>query len=525
MTELPQGAVNDTRDSVPPQTRSSLPPPSAQRKLVKHASHYSIASLLSVIAGLVTFPLLTRVFSVHDYGVLSLLSATLGIAVAIGKTGLQHAIVRYFSEISAKKSEFTLPQLYSTAIIGMLVSALVTMAVMALGAHFVPSTWIEDTRFRALLVIVAVLGVIQVLDSVMSNFLVADQNSSAQLKYQFAKKYLGLGAIVVAVLLIAPTLTAFWWAKVVAEGIALGLPIYFLFAARSDLRPRLQNFSRPLYAKLLAYGIPMVIGYELSGIVLNVGDRYIIDAMMGETDLGLYSAAYSLSQYVQSIFISSIGQAIMPIYMRMWDEKGPEETVKFISDSLRSYVLVSAPVIAGLASVGPELLPSLASEKYASAAGVLPWLSSGMIVDGAASFLGAGLFVHRKSRVVAVIVFASAVANIAFNLVLVPRLGVLGAAIATLGSYALLCVGFAWRGKPLLDVKVPWATIVRASLVGVVMYAALHYVLPGRRFITVGVRAALGGAIYVGLITLLDRDARKLVKMFAGKLRQRLGRA
>lgn len=521
--EEPQEASHDTPPPAPSSGGASPQPaqPSPARKLLRHASHYSLASLLSVISGLVTFPLLTRTFSVHDYGLLSLLSATLGLAVTTGKTGIQHGIVRYFAEIAAGKSIFSMKQLHATTILGMLATALVACTALIVGAGIVPGHWIEDDRVRGLLVIIALLAVVEVLDSAVSNLLVADQRSSALLKYQFAKKTLGLVAILVALLLIAPSLAAFWWAKVIAEVFALLLPLWILFAQRRELFPRLASFSGALYRELLAFGLPMTVGYELSGVVLNVGDRYILDAMIGTTALGLYSAAYSLSQYVQSVFVSAIGMAIMPLYMRMWDEEGAEKTAAFISRALRTYVLIAVPIVAGLSSVGPELLPALASDRYASAGNVIPWVSGGMVVDGIASFLGAGLFVHRKAHVIGFVVSASAILNVVLNLLLIRHLGLLGAAVATLASYSFLCLAFAWRGQPLLDVRFPWPTALRAVLAAVVMFAASYYLLPGQRFLTVGVRVAVGVPVYLGVILSLDADARRMVDPAWRRIRDR----
>src|SRR5262245_54345156 len=93
--------------------------PTALKRLALHVSHYSLGSLLTTIAGLISFPLLTRVFTIDDYGAMNLIAATLTIAVAFGKVGIQHSIIRYHSEISAGKRAFTLDQLYSTTVLGM----------------------------------------------------------------------------------------------------------------------------------------------------------------------------------------------------------------------------------------------------------------------------------------------------------------------------------------------------------------------------------------------------------------------
>ena len=181
----------------------------------------------------------------------------------------------------------------------------------------------------------------QVVESALTNFLRAEQRTTALMKYQIAKKYLGLGFILVAVLVISRNLTAFYTASVISETLALVVARRLVPSRRPSARARATaDFSRPLYRELLGFGIPMMIGYELSGIILSVGDRYVIEGVIGEEQLGLYAAAYNLCQYVQALVITSVSQAIMPIYMQMWDQKGMDETSAFISRSLRTYAHV-----------------------------------------------------------------------------------------------------------------------------------------------------------------------------------------
>jgi O-antigen/teichoic acid export membrane protein len=214
----------------------------------------------------------------------------------------------------------------------------------------------------------------------------------------------------------------------------------------------------------------------------------------------------------------------MPIYIRMFDEKGAAETSAFITRSLRTYVLLAAPVVAGVAAVGTELLPALASEKYASAAPVLSWVIAGMAVDGANSMMGAGLFIHRKTRVIMTIVLSCAALNIGLNFALIPRIGIIGSAIATLVSYSVGACALATAGRRLLRVPIPWMTVLRAGVTAGIMYVAISRLLPGHRLFTVAARIALGAPIYVVLVTLVDADARALVQRPLERLR-RLRRA
>jgi O-antigen/teichoic acid export membrane protein len=388
----------------------------------------------------------------------------------------------------------------------------------------VPISWLGDERVRRLFSIASFLIIVQVAESAFINFLRAEQQTKLLMQYQVAKKYLGLGLILLAVLVLSGTLTSFYFATLVTEATAVAVLAVILYRTGSRPLPELSQFSRPLYRELLGFGIPMMIGYELSGIVLAVGDRYVIAGTIGETPLGLYGAAYNLCQYVQAVLITSVGQAVMPIYIKMWDEKGPQETQAFITRSLRTYALLAAPVVAGVAAVGPELLPALASEKYASAAPVLAWVIAGMAVDGTNAMMGAGLFIHRKTRVIMAIVVCCAALNIGLNLVLVPRIGIIGAAIATLVSYSVTALALGTAGRRLLRVPLPWLTIVRASAAAGVMFLAVRHILPGHRLITVAARVLAGAPIYVMLMGFIDADARAMLqKSIARLLRLRAG--
>ena len=495
------------------------------RRLFVQASHYSVANLLTTAAGLITFPLMTRIFTVADYGVMNLISATLTVSVALGKLGVQHSIIRYRSEITAGKGKFSSAQLYATTFFGMSATGLAVSLLLIAGVALLPGRWLGDPRLKGLFTVGALVITIQVFESVLFNFLRADQETTVLMKFQVGKRYLGLSLVLLTLFVISRSLLAFYWATVATEALAIVLLATVFFRREGGLRIDRRDFSRPLYRELLGFGIPMMIGYEMSGIILAVGDRYVIHGAIGATALGLYSAAYNLCTYVQSTFVASVGQAVMPLYIQMWDQKGPDETAAFVARSLRTYILFGAPVIAGLASVGSQLLPSLASEKYASAAGILPWVIAGMVLEGANAMVAAGLFIHRKTKQIGGVVFSSAVLNLLLNLVLVPRIGIMGAAIATLVSYAVSSCALAFVARRFLLVKLPWPTMARAAFAALAMYVALAHLCPDRHLLTVVVRALVGPPVYVLLIALIDPDARTLVMKGRAGLRKILGPA
>jgi len=496
---------------------------SETRKLFIQASHYSIASLFTqVIGGLVTFPTLTRVFSVEQYGGLSFVGATLALALAFGKTGVQHSVVRLFAPITAGKSEFTLPQLYSTTIFGMGLSATVAGVFLIGFALLAPQSFLGHAGVRLPLALVSILLVIQATDSGVSNLLRAAERSALLMKYQVGKKYLGIALILGGLLLVSRSLTAFYAASIIAEGFSLSLLLAHALRGRALISPK--NFSKALYVQVITYGLPMMIGYELSGAILSLGDRYVIKGVLGDEQLGLYSAAYNMCQYIGSAVVYAFSQAVMPVYMRMASQEGYEKASAFTTRSLGHYLLMVTPVVAGVASIGPYLLPALASAKYAPAAAVLPWVIGGMALDGVSNFLGAGLYIERHPRMLMGLTTGSAVFNVGLNALLVPRLGIVGAAAATLVCYLAMCIAYAIAGGRYMRVRMPWATQARAAVGAIAMYAVLRFVEFDGLLVTVVARCVAGAFVYGTVIVAIDAEARLIVRNAIEVVQRRLGR-
>jgi len=214
----------------------------------------------------------------------------------------------------------------------------------------------------------------------------------------------------------------------------------------------------------------------------------------------------------------------MPVYMRMASQEGYEKASAFTTRSLGHYLLMVTPVVAGVASIGPYLLPALASAKYAPAAAVLPWVIGGMALDGVSNFLGAGLYIERHPRMLMGLTTGSAVFNVGLNALLVPRLGIVGAAAATLVCYLAMCIAYAIAGGRYMRVRMPWATQARAAVGAIAMYAVLRFVEFDGLLVTVVARCVAGAFVYGTVIVAIDAEARLIVRNAIEVVQRRLGR-
>jgi len=141
----------------------------------------------------------------------------------------------------------------------------------------------------------------------------------------------------------------------------------------------------------------------------------------------------------------------------------------------------------------------LASSKFQDAYRLLPVLVIGLLIYAIHIFLNAALLIYTKTATMTRLVVYACAVNILLNVVLIPRIGLQGAAIATLISYLFLVVvmsAVSFRLMPLqlsyigfagnliagataffivrmLDFHHAWMNVVIKSLVALVIYAVL----------------------------------------------------
>ncbi|VAW92013.1 hypothetical protein MNBD_GAMMA22-2536 [hydrothermal vent metagenome] len=483
------------------------------KKLLIHVSNYSLGSLLVTLAGFISFPILTRLLSQGDYGLLSLIGATLTLLVAIGKSGLQNPIIRFYSDAESEKDGWNLSQYYSTVIYGMLAFGVVITFVWFVVVYFISKDFWNDEQLRLLFMITSLLVLIRVMDSAFSNIFRARQKSKLLSTYRVFRRYATLIFVVTTVFYISNSLLGLYIATIIVEFIAVIILGFMLLKNRKLM---LNSFSPFLLKQMLIFGIPLV-GHELAWVLHNTGDRYLIQWMLGSEPLGAYAAAYNLSDYVRIIVIMSLYQALPPLYLKIWADEGEAATRQFIEKSLHYYILVALPIIAGLSVVGPTLLTILATDKFASGAVVIPYVIAGMVINGSAVMFGAGLYIHKQTKILMVLMLVSAIFNILLNLILIPRYGIEGAAIATLISYT----GFAISNKIVssrkFHISIPWITVSKFSIVSVIMYFILIQINVVNPVLTLLIQVITGIIFYSIMALLLDQTAKDIAKKFISK--------
>lgn len=192
--------------------------------------------------------------------------------------------------------------------------------------------------------------------------------------------------------------------------------------------------DKSLLKEMLKYSVPLIPTYLLWWLTSS-SDRIFVIQMVGEKENGIYAAAYrlpTLLMFVTTIFyqawqISSI------------EEKDSDELGKFYStvhNTYSSLIFIGAGFLIAFSKPLTDLL--LSGDNYDGAEKYTVILIVSMIFQCFCQFLSSIYSVKKKSKNSCFTAFSAAITNIILNLLLIPKLEVYGAAIATAVSY-LIC--------------------------------------------------------------------------------------
>ena len=180
----------------------------------------------------------------------------------------------------------------------------------------------------------------------------------------------------------------------------------------------------------------------------------------------------------------------------------------------RVMLLAGIPVIAFLVTSAGILVPLLAGTRYYYDAGnVVPIVGAGSLVYMLALVANTGLVIAKRTWPLAYSAAIGLTLNVVVNLVLIPPLGIVGAAIATLiGRAGYLVAVQAWA-RPYATWHFPFMTLARACFAaGVALTtAALTMTVTSYGVVQLIIAIVVGGSVYAGALSLLGEHRTELI--------------
>jgi O-antigen/teichoic acid export membrane protein len=192
------------------------------------------------------------------------------------------------------------------------------------------------------------------------------------------------------------------------------------------------NFDFSLYKKILNFSLPFIPASILL-IAILITDRFMLDWFLDRSQVGEYSFAYRISNIAVLTF-AGIQSALSPLIMKYHDSLNFR---KEFNNILHIFLTYSHIFLFGLLLLIPSFLNYFSTfQAYESSLVVLIYLIPALFLSQIYIFLP-GPVIAKKTSVYIYVNLISFLANICLNFFLIPRFGLVGAAISTLITYVV----------------------------------------------------------------------------------------
>lgn len=392
------------------------------RRFFKDSAIYAVANLAARGLSLFMVPYYVRVLSEADVGTLDILVAWGALAAVV--TGLEIAI-GMAREYAGQKDDESRREVSSTALwfsvgvyllfLGGVLFAAGPLAQFLLGsADHAPAVMAAGAS-------VAGGGIFVII--------------SQQLRYMMKPHLFAATTLVNAFAGLSATVMFVSWLKLGVPGVFLGTTTGLTagcglawWFTRHNFSWR---FSRTRCVHLLRFSLPLIPSSIAAVVSLNYG-RIAIDELLSRDAVGVFGIAARLGSMI-TLVMAGFSSAMAPLVFSRHENK---ETPGDLARIFRIFCVAALLGSAGFILFTPEVLRVLTTPKYAGALPAIMILAPSALLSQMYIF-APGAWISRKTWCISAVNIGAAVLNVSLNWLLIPLLGLPGAAWAALGGAAV----------------------------------------------------------------------------------------
>jgi len=419
------------------------------RGLGKDVLVYGASDFFFRLIGFAVFPIYAHVFSIRDFGVIELVTVSSGLIALVCMLGLNNSVQRFYwdPEIPAQRQ----PMIVSTGLWLQVCASFAIVTIVLAGLYPFRRELESQYAIEWPVVLLAVGGIVPALALQFSlDVLRLHLAPWRFVAVSFLRNVFGTALGLLLILVFGLGVLGVFAGSTVAALVAL--PLAFILIRR-DLR---LEFESQMARTLIHFGYPFVfmgMAYWIFGSL----DRWMLAELSDMENVGLYGIAFKFATIVMFVNIA-FGQAWSPWAMKIRTERADYR--KVYSQVLTLWFLGLTLVSAVLSLFARELLVLTTPEPYWAAANILVIGVVGVVFSGTSQVTAVGISIERRSHLFASISWMAAVTNFGLNLLLIPKLGALGAAASTTLTYIGLSLAYLYWTQKLHPLPLDWRRLI-----------------------------------------------------------------
>jgi O-antigen/teichoic acid export membrane protein len=428
------------------------------RSMIRHSAVYMLPTILTKGLGFLLLPIYTHAFAPSDYGALDLITSLGPMVQVVICLEVVQGMVRLRVDVPPDERA----RLTGTTWLFSLLMYALFVAVALPAAPWLATHVLGGSNFTD----IARAGIVAMSTAALATMFLS------QFRWELRSTAYTILTTLYAVTTMAVAATMALVLEFGVLGVLVGqavsATIFCLVAivlARTSVRWVL---SGPLLRRMLAYSWPLVPA-SLSVTLTLYFDRIALTVLTTLDEVGVFGVAARLASVI-IILVAALQTAVMPLILAHHTEpRTPASLAKIFRWALA--ILLGICLVLHLAAT--RLVELLAPPSYAEAADLVPVLALAMMLNQLYVFFP-GMALAMKTRQQLAVTVAGAVVSLVANFALIPVLGALGAAVASLAAalaFLMLWTAASQRHYP---IPLEGPVLLRGLLLFVAVSAAAY---------------------------------------------------
>ncbi|SRX72360.1 oligosaccharide flippase family protein [Aequorivita antarctica] len=454
------------------------------KKLFKQTFIYGLATVLPRVLAVILVPLYVKVLLPEEYGIYSTVMAFLILGNVLLSYGMETAFFRF---VTKDKGQQKIVQ--STTLTSITISTLIFLGITLFFRNYIANV----SEFKPEYVTYGLL--ILALDALVVLPFVWFRANEKPMRYATIKIFNVVINLLFNLffLLMLPKLAensdywnSLWFpqnkvayvfiANLIASAITLLvlLPLYVKIGF---------GFSKTIWKQMMKYAFPVLI----AGIAFSINEafdrillKYLLPENIAEVQVGLYSACYKLGMFM-TLFVMAFRLGIEPFFFNHSGHTNAKKTYATITKYFTLFGCLILLVVVVYIDIFKRIL--IPNSQYWEALKIVPLILLANLFLGIYHNLSVWYKVTDQTKYGAYISVFAAIVTLVLNYVLIPIIGYMGSAVATLAAYGSMMVLSYLYGRKYYDVPYEVKKICSYLLIAIGFSAISYYVFNGNIWI------------------------------------------
>lgn len=279
----------------------------------------------------------------------------------------------------------------------------------------------------------------------------------------------------------------------------ISLIMALIFIKQGLIRFNSVAYEKKIFKDSIKYGMPLAFS-GLLYLVLSSSNRYLISYFLGNTQVGIYSFAYRIAELSLVNVTMIIILATHTQLVKEYDQFGKQRAEKLLNEYLSLHFIIIFPVVILMTFYVDEFM-SVIFPVYSEGAIIVKFTIIGTMFFTISAYTDKAFQLTKNTRVILKILLICGLLNILLNLILIPKIGIEGAIIATIFTYVV----YVWLSVKLSEkyIKIifPFKTIFYLLVVNILISLLLFVIDKNLLINNIG-RSISGIIIYIILYSL-----------------------